>query len=110
MRLGNCGYAPGDRRWLVSGGKIGHVERHRVGSSGKRRLAVRLAPSREVIPIGTVGPNGVLRLRLLDKLGSPICDFGQRSELGVRGTVGKDEVGRHQEKTADPRYSSIIRG
>src|ERR1039458_2530905 len=71
---------------------------------------MRLAPGREVIPIGTVGPNGVFRLRLLDELGSPGCDFRQWANLGVRGSVGKDEVGGHQGKTAEPRYTSIIRG
>src|ERR1035441_7619784 len=71
---------------------------------------MRLAPGREVIPIGTVGPNGVFGLGLLDKLGSPVCDFRQWAEFGIRGSVGKDEVGGHQGKTAEPRYTSIIRG
>ena len=57
-----------------------------------------LAPGSEVIPIGTVGPNGVFRLRLLDELGSPVCDFRQWAEFGVRGSVGKDEVGGHQKR------------
>src|ERR1035437_1847722 len=59
---------------------------------------MRLAPSREVIPIGTVRPNRVLRLRLLDELGSPVCDFRQWADFGVRRSVGKDQVGRHQER------------
>src|ERR1017187_3576684 len=59
---------------------------------------MRLAPGREVIPIGTVGPNGVFGLGLLDELGSPVCDFRQWAEFGVRGSVGKDEVGGHQER------------
>src|ERR1039457_968906 len=59
---------------------------------------MRLAPGREVIPIGTVSPNSVLRLGLLDELGSPVCDFRQWAEFGVRGSVGKDEVGGHQER------------
>jgi len=59
---------------------------------------VGLAPSLEVRPIGTVGPDGVRRLRLVDELGSPVCDFRQRANLGVRGTVGKDEIGRHRWK------------
>src|ERR1039457_2794161 len=59
---------------------------------------MRLAPGREVIPIGTVSPNSVLRLGLLDELGSPVCDFRQWAEFGVRGSVGKDEVGGHQKR------------
>src|ERR1019366_5053954 len=59
---------------------------------------MRLAPGREVIPIGTVGPNGVFRLGLLDELGSPVCYFRQWAEFGVRGSVGKDEVGGHQKR------------
>ena len=43
-------------------------------------------------------PNGVFRLRLLDELGSPVCDFGQRADLGVRGTFGKDQVGWHRRR------------
>src|ERR1039458_2859533 len=57
---------------------------------------MRLAPGLEVGPIGTVGPNGVFRFRLLDELGSPVCDFRQWADFGVRGSVGKDEVGGHQ--------------
>src|ERR1017187_536925 len=59
---------------------------------------MRLAPGREVIPIGTVGPNGVFRLGLLDELGSPVCDLRQWADFGVRGSVGKDEVCWHQER------------
>jgi hypothetical protein len=47
---------------------------------------------------------------LLDELGSPVCDLRQWADFGVRVSVGKDEVCRHQEKTADPRYTSIIEG
>src|ERR1035437_9526821 len=70
---------------------------------------MRLAPGREVIPIGPVCPNGVFRLRLLDELGSPVCDFRQWANLGVRGSVGKDEVGGNRGKRAEPGYTSIIR-
>src|ERR1022692_3892572 len=59
---------------------------------------MRLAPVREVIPIGTVGPNGVFRLGLLDELGSPVCDLRQWADFGVRESVGKDEVCWHQER------------
>ena len=30
VRLRYCRDAPGDRRWLVGGGKVGHVQRHGV--------------------------------------------------------------------------------
>ena len=51
-----------------------------------------------MIPIGSVGPNGVFGFGLLDEIGSPICDFRQWADLGVRWSVGKDQFGGHQER------------
>src|ERR1017187_10306647 len=55
------------------------------------------APKLEVLPIGTVGPNRVFGFGIVDELGSPVCDFRQWADFGVRGSVGKDQVSWHQE-------------
>ena len=75
-------------------GKVGDVQRHGFGCGRKRCLAVRLAPGLEVRPIRSVRPDGVLGFRLVDELGSPVCDFCQRADLGVPVAVeeGSDRL------------------
>ena len=56
---------------------------------------MRSAPAFEVRPIRPIRPDGVLSFRLVDELGGPVRNVRQGADFGVRGTVGKDQIGGH---------------
>ena len=63
-----------------------------------------------MLPIRTGMPGSCFSaLDCVDELGSPVCDFRQWADLGVRGRSGRiRSVGIR--RAAEPRYTSIITG